>query len=320
MSSASSAVQRVLVLGYARAGSSILLALGRRPEHFNTSLLVRPATAASKMDQLAPFRALGIQIVEGDLQAEEAELAARFTGYHTVISCVTHQRFGSDEMRVVRACKTAGVSRYLPTAFGVDEQGVGRGSPMAAILDKKLDNYELLANSGLPYTIVSCGLWTEWLLGSGQFNLLGLDWQQRVMTVVDSFDRQVSTTSLLDLGNLVAEILLDSSTLNSHVHVQSDLVTLEQIALALERATGQSWERKVVSMAEAEAMQAAAPGSFAYTFRILTARGGGVWWPIESSWNNAQRQLPFKLHNVQEVAQQVAEQKRTEPAKQQQAH
>ena len=301
-------------MGHARAGSSILLALGRRPAHFHTTLLVRPSSAAAKGDQLAPFRALGIQVVEGDLKAEEAELTSLVAGYHTVISCVTHIRFGTDEMRLVRACKAAGVARFLPTAYGVDEIAVGRGSPMSAVLDKKIDFYDALPTIGLPYTIVSCGFWTEWLMGSGFGNLLGLDWQQRVFTAVGSFEYRVSTTSLLDLGELVAEILLDPSTLNKHIHIQSDLVTLEQIAVALERATGQSWERKLLTVQEAEALQAAAPGSWTYTGRLMVAHQRGLWWPMEESWNQTDRQLPFKLHSMPEIAEQVAKQKQAEQA------
>ena len=315
VSSSPTTVQRVLVLGYARAGSSILLALGRRPAQFHTSLLVRPATLAGKADQLAPFRALGIELVEGDVNAEEAALTALVSGYHIVISCITHQRFGTDELRLVRACLAAGVSRYLPTAFGIDEQAVGRGSAMAVVLDKKLDNYAALTSSGLA-TIVSCGFWTEWLLGAGFGNLLGLDWQQRAITAVGSFDCKVSTTSLLDLGELVAEVLLDPATLHAHVHVQSDLVTLEQVAAALERATGQSWQRKVLSIAEAEALQAATPGSWTYTGRLMIAHQRGLWWPVADSWNSADRQLPFKLHKLEEVVEQVAKQKKLEQAQQ----
>ena len=310
------AVVRVLVIGYARAGSSILRALGRRPSQFQTSLLVRPSTAATKADELAPFRALNIQVLEGDLKADEAELTSLVSGHHTVISCVTHQRFGTDEMRLVRACKAAGVSRYLPTAWGVDEQAMGRGSAMASVLDRKLDFYDALPGAGLPYTIISCGYWTEWLLGAGFVNLLGLDWQQRVFTAVGSFDLRVSTTSLLDLGDLVAEILLDPATINQHVRVQSSLVTLEQIAVALERATGQSWERKVITVQEAEALQAATPGSWAWTGRLSIANKRGLSWPIEDSWNTADRQLPLKLHSMEEVVEQVAQQKKAELTKQ----
>ena len=313
--SSSPAIQRVLVLGYARAGSSILKALGRRSGQFHTAVLVRHSALATKADQMAEFQALGIALVEGDLNAPEAELASFFAGYHTVISCVTHFRFGTDEMAVVRACKAAGVTRYMPTAWGVDEQAMGRGSAMAAVLDQKLDFYDALARSGLPWTAVSCGFWLEWLLGLGFGNLLGLDWRQRVFTAVGGFDLRVSTTSLLDLGELVAEVLLDPATLNSHVRVQSARVTLEQITVAVERASGASWERRVVSIEDAEALQAAAPGSWTWTGRLSVARQRGVQWPLGDSWNAPGRALPFKLHSVEEVAEQVAEVRRAELAK-----
>ena len=319
----SSPIPRVLVLGYARAGSSILLALGRRPLQFHTSLLVRPSSAASKADALAPFRALGVELVEGDLAgADEAQLTPLLRGYHTVISCVTHQRAGTDELRLVRACKAAGVTHYLPTAWGVDEAAVGPHSPMSYVFDQKVAGYAAMGSSGLPCTIVSCGLWTEWLLGSGGGDLLSLDWPGRTITAVGGFNCKVSTTSLLDLGDLVAELLLDLTPTSptptphqSHVHLQSDLVTLEQIAQALEQATGQPWVRKVVGVEEAEALQAAAPGTWTWVFRIIIARQQGVWWPVEESWNNAGRQLPFKLHKLQEVTDRVAEERGMKGAK-----
>ena len=305
----SPSIQRVLVLGYARAGSSILLALGRRSTQFHTFVLVRSSSVTAKAAELASFRALGVHVLEGDLNAEEERLISLMKGYHIVVSCVTHQRMGTDELRVVRACKAAGVSRYLPTAFGVDEEAVGPNSPMSFIFDQKVKNYAVIADVGLSYTVVSCGLWTEWLLGSGHGDLLGLDWQRRIITAVGGFDCKVCTTSLQDLGDLVAEVLVDPSTVNAHVHIQSDLVTLEQIAVALEQATAHRWERKVLTIAEAEGLQAATPGSWAYTFRIIIARQRGVWWPVEESWNNADRQLPFKLHKLQEVTNGVVEEK-----------
>ena len=300
--------QRVLVLGYGTAGSCILKALGRRSNQFHTSLLVRPASVATNAARLEPFRVLGIELVEGDLKAEEADLTSLLKGYDTVISCVTHERMGTDEMRVARAAKAAGVTRYLPTAFGVDEAAVSPNSPMSFIFDKKVAKFAAIAQLGLPYTIVNNGLWTEWLLDEGPRSLLGLDWQQRVMTVVGSFDSKISTTTLRDVGELVAEVLLDPSTVNQHVHVQSELVTLEQICATVERATGQAWQRKVLSLAEVP--KPAHPGDFSFTFRVIIADQRGVWWRTEDSWN-AKRNLSFRLTGVHEVADTIAKQKRT---------
>ncbi len=71
-----------------------------------------------------------------------------------------------------------------------------------------------------------------------------------------------------------------------------------------------------MSIEEAEKLQAAAPGSWTYTGRLSIAHERGLWWSMETSWNTPDRQLPFKLHSVQEVAAIVAEEKKAAQAKQ----
>ena len=178
--------------------------------------------------QQGPISALGVHLVEGDLTAPLPILTALFAGVDVLVSCTSHERYGVDQMRVVEAAKAAGVKRYLPTAYGVDAEGVGPGSPLAPAPEVRTTVFAAIAETGLPFTVVDCGLWSEWLLT----HLLGIDYVRQVITAVGSFDRRVSTTTVKDCGELVCELLLDDSTRGMrHVHVASDTLTMEELAL-----------------------------------------------------------------------------------------
>ena len=235
--------------------------------------------------KLKVFTQQGIHLVQGGLSAPLAELTSLLTGFDVLISCVTHERYGTDQVKLVQAAKAAGVKRYLPTAFGTDVEAVGSPSAMSPIFEMRTNNYAAIAAVGLPYSVVNCGQWTEHLLT----RLLGIDYRAKVVTAIGTFDSRVSTTSLSDLGELVCDLLLDASTVHqAKLNIASDLVTLEDIAQAVERATGSHFERRLATMEEMDARRKAAvfPNFDApAVFLTLIHNGKGVWWPKEQTWN-----------------------------------
>ena len=295
------ALQRVLVLGSGTAGTSILNALARRSQHFATSLLVRPESVDSKRDQLEPFQSAGVHLVQGDLSASLEELAVLFTGFDVVLSCVGHERYRTDQVKVVQAAKAAGVQRYFPTAYGVDMEAFGPSSK-SPVVEARVKTFAAISEVGLPYTIINSGFWSEWLLT----NLLGIDYDQRVVTAVDTFASRVSTTALKDLGELICEVLLDPSTVHqSHIYLASDTVTLEELTQAVERATGQSFERRVVTLEEMERRsKAAVPPKMDVAAMTLTLihHQEGVWWPKEKTWNET-HPISYQVTPFSECAQ-----------------
>ena len=296
--------QRVLVIGSGTAGTSILNALALRSDHFHASLLVRPESVEKNSEKLAHFKSAGVQVVQGSLSASLEDLTALLTGFDVVISCITHERYQTNQVKLVQAAKAAGVKRYFPTAFGIDERGVGSPSAFSPILDMKVKNFAAIAEVGIPYTIVSCGLWSEWLLT----RLLGIDYVGKVITAIDTFDSRISTTTTKDLGEIVCEILLDSSTTDQpHLNIASDTVTLEEVAQAVEKATGSTFERRLATMEEMDKRRAAAAfPKFDAQAALLTLihNQRGIWWPKERTWNET-HPISYQVTKFSKCAEQV---------------
>jgi hypothetical protein len=181
-------------------------------------------------------------------------------------------------VRLVEAAKAAGVKRYFPTAFGTDVEAVGSPSAMSPIFETRTKSYAAIAAVGLPYTVVNCGQWTEHLLT----RLLAIDYDNNVMTAIHTFDSLVSTTTVQDMGDLVCDILIDPSTVQQpKLNIASDLVSLEDIARAVERATGSTFERRLATMDEMDARRKAAvfpkfdaPAASSRSYTTARACGG----------------------------------------------
>ena len=310
-------MQRVLVIGSGDAGTAILNALTRRSNHIHASLLVRPESVEKHRDKLASFQAAGVQVIQGSLSSslehltallretvEEGGNVSERAAFDVVISCISHERYRTDQVKLVQAAKAAGVKRYFPTAFGMDEEAVGSPSAFSPIIEAKLKNFAAIAEVGLPYTIVSCGFWSEWLLS----RLLGIDYSHKVITAIETFDSRISTTTLKDLGELMCEILLDPSTIDqTRLHIASDRVTLEQVAQAVERATGSTFERRLATMEEMDKRRAAAVFprmDVQAVFLTLIHNQRGMWWPKERTWNET-HPISYQVTKFNECAEKV---------------
>ncbi|HBN48112.1 MAG TPA: aromatic alcohol reductase, partial [Thalassospira sp.] len=129
--------QSILVIGAGELGMPVLRNLARKAkahEGTTVSVLLRVATVESidpvKKRDVAEIRALGIEIVPGDiLAASISELAAIFAPYDTVIGCAGFSAGRNTPMKLAKAALEANLKRYFPWQFGVDFDVIGRGSP-----------------------------------------------------------------------------------------------------------------------------------------------------------------------------------------------
>ncbi|MGF6742959.1 hypothetical protein OKW47_006770 [Paraburkholderia atlantica] len=128
------------------------------------AVLLRPSATASddatKRNELAELRELGIEFVEGDLARQScAELAATFRRFDTVISCTGFVVGPGVQLKITQAALDAKVKRYF--RFGVDYDIIGRGSAQV-LFDEQLDVRDLLrAQTGTEWVIVSTGMFTS---------------------------------------------------------------------------------------------------------------------------------------------------------------
>lgn len=276
-----------LVLGAGQLGMAMLRHLARAGGG-SLSVLLRPSTQAcadpAKQQGLAELRALGVDIVQGDLAAQSGEaLAATFSRYDTVISCTGFVGGPGVQRKIARAALDAGVKRFVPWQFGVDYDIIGRGSPQD-LFDEQLDVRDLLrAQQATEWIIVSTGMFTSFLFEPA-FGVVDLD--ANTVNALGSWDNAVTLTTADDIGALTARILATEPRIaNQVVHVAGDTVTYREVADALDRLRGGAVRRRVWTVGELKRQLAESPDDSMRKYRAVFAQGRGVAWDKARTFN-----------------------------------
>lgn len=281
----------ILVLGAGQLGLAVLRHLAAHAERgagVSLSVLLRPASVASsdpaKQQDLAELRALGVDIVQGDLATQSAaELAATFSRFHTVISCTGFVGGPGVQRKIARAVLDAGVQRFVPWQFGVDYDVIGRGSPQD-LFDEQLDVRDMLrAQQGTEWVIVSTGMFTSFLFEPA-FGVVDL--AANTVNALGSWDTAVTLTTADDIGALTAEILFaEPHIANQAVFVAGDTVTYGEVADLLDRARGAKVQRHEWTVPELKRQLAADPDNAMRKYRAVFAEGRGVAWDKAQTFN-----------------------------------
>ena len=248
----------VLVTGYGRVGDHILTALtdpeysspARTPQ-VKTFLLVRPASLAepSKRAAIDQYAAKGVTVVEGDLAQGAAAITQLLQRHaiHTVVSVVGRSPQLEYQYGLIEAAKAAGVQHFIPSDFGTDYDAVPQSSVIyEAFAKPKVSVHEAVKRSGLDWTFIANGWFAEIVYG---LTAMGVDVSTRTVSAPVSVDTTTTITALTDVGRLTAAAVVDPSTRNQQLFFGRQY-TYEQIAAALEKATGDRVTRKVRSKEE----------------------------------------------------------------------
>ncbi|MCM2573825.1 aromatic alcohol reductase [Achromobacter xylosoxidans] len=279
-----------LVLGAGQLGLAMLRGLALRAAPGTLAVLLRPSSLRTddpqKQRDLATLRALGVQIVSGDLLAQPtAELAALFGRFGTVVSCTGFVGGPGVQRKIARAALDGGVRRFVPWQFGVDYDLIGRGSPQD-LFDEQLDVRDMLrAQSATEWLIVSTGMFTSFLFEPA-FGVVDL--AARRVNALGGWDTQVTVTTADDIGALTAAILRAEPRLaNQVVYVAGDTVSYRQLADTVDRALGIETQRQARTVPALMRELAAAPGDPMRKYRAVFAQGRGVAWDPARTFNAA---------------------------------
>jgi NmrA-like family len=281
---------RILVLGAGELGTSVIRHLARRAaEHPGASLtvLLRGSTINSddpaKRREVYALRALGVDLLAGDVTATADELAEVFHEFDTVICCTGFVGGKGTQLRIAHAVLAAGVKRYFPWQFGVDYEVIGRGSAQAG-WDEQLDVRDLLrTQSDTAWVIVSTGMFTSFLF-EPSFGVVDLD--NDVVHALGSWDNTVTVTAPDDIGALTAEICLFHPTIaNSVVYTAGDTISYARLADTVEAVLGRKMQRVEWTLPWLERELAAAPDDLILQYRMAFASGTGVSWDMDCTFN-----------------------------------
>lgn len=280
----------ILVLGAGQLGLAMLRGLAPHAAPDTLAVLLRPSSLRTddpqKQRDLATLRALGVQIVSGDLLAQPtAELAALFGRFGTVVSCTGFVGGPGVQRKIARAALDGGVRRFVPWQFGVDYDLIGRGSPQD-LFDEQLDVRDMLrAQSATEWLIVSTGMFTSFLFEPA-FGVVDL--AARRVNALGGWDTQVTVTTADDIGALTAAILRAEPRLaNQVVYVAGDTVSYRQLADTVDRALGIETQRQARTVPALMRELAAAPGDPMRKYRAVFAQGRGVAWDPARTFNAA---------------------------------
>ncbi|KMO42069.1 2'-hydroxyisoflavone reductase [Methylobacterium variabile] len=293
MSDARPAVKsrNILVLGAGELGMPVLRNLARRAKGIDgarISVLLRAGTIGSdapeKSRDVAELRALGIELVPGDLVGSSIdELAGVFARYDTVIGCAGYAAGIDTPMKLARAALQAGIPRYFPWQFGVDFEAIGRGSPQD-IFDAQLDVRELLRSQDkTDWVIISTGMFMSYLF-EPEFGVVDLE--NAEVHALGSLDTAVTLTTPDDIGKLTAEIVFFEPTIrNEVVYLAGDTVTYGEVADKLEAGLGRPFRRSEWSVPFLKEALANDPKNMMRKYRAAFAMGRGYSWDKAGTFN-----------------------------------
>jgi hypothetical protein len=281
----------ILVLGAGELGMAVLRSLSRRARHADNvsiAVLLRPSAIASdnpaRQKDVAELRALGIELVEGDLATQtSAELAAIFGRFDTVISCTGFVGGPGVQRKIAHAALDAGVQRYFPWQFGVDYDVIGRGSAQD-LFDEQLDVRDLLrAQSRTEWVIISTGMFTSFLFEKS-FGVVDLT--THTVNALGSWSNAVTVTTADDIAMLTAEVLFAEPRMsNQVVHIAGDTVTYRQLADTVDRVLGIEVHRNEWTVPELKRQLAGEPQNGLRKYRVVFAQGRGVAWDMSQTFN-----------------------------------
>jgi nucleoside-diphosphate-sugar epimerase len=103
-----------------------------------------------------------------------------------------------------------------------------------------------------------------------------------------SWDTRVTLTTAEDIGRLTAEALLSSdaeSLRNGVIYTAGDTVSYADLARVVEDVTGKEVRRELWDVAMLEERLARDPKDELAKYRVVFAKGGGVAWDKETSFN-----------------------------------
>lgn len=281
----------ILILGAGELGMSVLRALARkRDENSATDLavLLRDKTIHSddtgKKQTIAELRSLGVRLLAGDLHHETVDgLASICRPFHTVIGCTGFVAGASIQLKITKAVLSAGVKRYVPWQFGVDYDVIGKGSAQD-LFDEQLDVRTLLrAQSAIDWLIVSTGMFTSFLF-EPSFGVVDLE--RGSVNALGGWDNSVTVTTAEDIGELTAAILYEEPTLaNEVVYTAGDTITYRRLAETVQTVLGREVDQSVWTIERLEDELGQDPGNALRKYRVVFAKGSGVAWAKEATFN-----------------------------------
>ncbi|KAF9289830.1 hypothetical protein BGZ68_008553 [Mortierella alpina] len=202
-----------------------LLAAGYR-----VKILTR-GTAAN--DKLTEFQSSGAIVVFDAFSGNN--LVTALHGVDIVVSAVGSD-FYSSQVPLIDAAKAAGVKRFVPSEFGMDNIKYTKLNDLHPILVDKGKIRDYIEKSGMEHTYIFNGIFAEYLPA------FGFDVKKKTATIHVPPTTRASMSLLADVGRFTALALASPRSRNATLHVASYTGTMQEYVQLFEQATGSKWK------------------------------------------------------------------------------
>lgn len=239
-----------IVGGTGSLGVLIVEALLSQPD-VQVRMLVRPGSRA-KADA---FKQRGVELVEGDLgPGSEPALASLCEGAFSVISAA---QGGPDiivegQQRLLKAARTAGVRRFIPSDYSLNLFGLDEGQNMNSDWRRRFAQIAGAerGNTEVVHLLNGCFLDRRVLFGFlGAFDL-----NRKIAYVWGDGNQPMDFTTLGDTASYIAEVATDESPVPEIFGVAGDVLTFQELVRAYESASGKRLTvERLGSLADLEA-------------------------------------------------------------------
>ncbi|KAF9572471.1 hypothetical protein EC968_009857 [Mortierella alpina] len=231
--------------------TNALLAAG-----YKVKVLTR-GTASS--DVLTAFKSKGAHIVYDAYTGKNLHNALQ--GVDILLSLVSSKSadFYEGQVSLIDAAKAAGVKRFVPSDFGLDDVKYARQNDLHVFLADKAKLRDYIEKSGLEYTFIFNGVFAEYLPTFG-FNL-----KNKTATIHAPSTTLLSVTSLADVGRFTALALSSPHSRNATLRVVGHTATFQEYLQLFEKASGSKWELVEDLDVRARIAKSADPASQAFS-------------------------------------------------------
>ncbi|KAL6238473.1 hypothetical protein BDW75DRAFT_201413 [Aspergillus navahoensis] len=241
---ATQSYKNIILIGATGSLGSVLLKSLLSEPTFQVTVLARESSRARS--SISPAATV---ITIADSYPQE-DLVKAFQGQDAVVNAITSFSV-AEQLRFIDAAVTAGVKRYIPSEYGLDNNhpAARELSPVFRDKGRVQDYLRLKEDTGLTWTAIACGMWIGWSLVN---NFLGLNYATRTITLTDDGQGRFSTTTLANTALALNRILLSPDKTANQIVFLSDFATTQvELVEAIERLTGETWRRESVNTAEA---------------------------------------------------------------------
>ncbi|OIW34238.1 NAD(P)-binding protein [Coniochaeta ligniaria NRRL 30616] len=293
----SSPFKSILLIGAGGSiGSVVLSALLAEP-----SLSVTVLQRASSKSRFPP----SLKIITVSDTYPTSELIPAFKGQDAIINCMATFSV-TDQYRIIDAAVAAGVRRYSPSEYGLNNARAD-AQALSTVFAEKGAVQAYLRRKGeegeIEWMSITCGMWVAW---SVPHSFMGLDVAGRKMEILDDGEGRVSCTTEENTALAVVRALTvaTAETKNRNVFLQDFSASQNELLAEVERQTGEKFEVSQVDsrkLAEAKTAEFKSGNRFAQYSLInigfMTGRYGGF---LEKEGDSLNERLGLKKATLAE--------------------